>query len=80
MPLATEHPFALRGLPTKHKFNRIVLTAGKLEGPYEEGTSGGPCVMSPDSEDIDLESVYSDFCSNVDDKTKVIFQNAKHQR
>jgi len=36
--------------------------------------------MSPDSEDIDLESVYSDFCSNVDDKTKVIFQNAKHQR
>lgn len=28
--------------------------------------------MSPDSENIDLESVYSDFCSNVDDKTKVI--------
>ncbi len=33
--------------------------------------------MSPNSEDIDLESVYSDFCSNVDDKTKVIFQNVQ---
>lgn len=33
--------------------------------------------MSPDSEDIDLESVYSDFCSSVDDKTKVIFQNVQ---
>lgn len=33
--------------------------------------------MSPDSEDIDLESVYSDFCSNIDDKTKVIFQNVQ---
>ncbi len=33
--------------------------------------------MSPNSEDIDLESVYSNFCINVDDKTKVIFQNVQ---
>lgn len=33
--------------------------------------------MSPRNEDIDLASVYSEFCSTVDDKTKVIFQNVQ---
>lgn len=60
MTLATEHQLALPGLPTNHKFNRAVLTlsAGKLDGPHEEGTSGGPCVISPGSDDIDLASFY----------------------
>ncbi len=31
--------------------------------------------MFPDSEYIDFKSVYSDFCSNVDDQAKLIFQN-----
>lgn len=31
---------------------------GKLDGPHEGGTSGGPCVMSPGSDDIDLASFY----------------------
>jgi len=33
--------------------------------------------MSPGNEDIDLASVYSEFFSTVDDKTKVIFQNVQ---
>lgn len=33
--------------------------------------------MSPNSEGIDVASIYSEFCSSVEDKTKVIFQNVQ---
>ncbi|KAJ8404548.1 hypothetical protein AAFF_G00338150 [Aldrovandia affinis] len=51
-------------------------SAGKLDGPHEEGTSGGPVKLSPVN-DVDLESAYSQFCASVEDKSQVILQNTQ---
>ena len=53
-----------------------VLSA--VVGPHEQGSSVGPNDMSQqDSDDVDLESVYSHFCPLAGDNSTVIIQNTQ---
>ena len=56
----------------------VVPTSRKLVGPHEQGSSVGPDDMSPqEPDDVDLQSVYSQFCFLAGDNSTVVIQNTQ---